>query len=160
MFFWKWLKTQLFELRSGGHSTSWAQSRKRSVRVIWYLFGMAPQGVVHLQNASFWRAHKFELASLGILVQCQLWSCRQTSVPWIWCERLLVASVTWWREGVTWAFFGSLKTTLAAAFWISCRGLIVHVGRPAKITLKTIWNNVNGWRQHWLTTSELTIGLS
>ncbi len=75
------------------------QSRKRSVRVIWYLFGMAPQGVVHLQNASFWRAHKFELASLGILVQCQLWSCRQTSVPWIWCERLLVASVTWWREG-------------------------------------------------------------
>ncbi len=80
--FWKWLNTQLFELRSGGHSTSWAQSRKRSVRVIWYLFGMAPQGVVHLQNASFWRAHKFELASLGILVQCQLWSCRQTSVPW------------------------------------------------------------------------------
>ncbi len=96
--FWKWLKTQLFELRSGGHSTSWTQSRKRSVRVIWYLFGMAPQGVVHLQNASFWRAHKFELASLGILVQCQLWSCRQTSVPWIWCEWLLVASVTWWRE--------------------------------------------------------------
>ncbi len=35
----------------------------------------------YLQNASFWRAHKFELASLGILVQCQLWSCRQTSVP-------------------------------------------------------------------------------
>ncbi len=65
----------------------------RSVRVIWYLFGMAPQDVVHLQNASFWRAHKFELASLGILVQCQLWSCRQTSAPWIWCERLLVASV-------------------------------------------------------------------
>ncbi len=75
------LKDSLFELRSGGHSTSWAQSRKRSVRVIWYLFGMAPQGVVHLQNASFWRAHKFELASLGILVQRQLWSCRQTSVP-------------------------------------------------------------------------------
>ncbi len=24
---------------------------------------MAPQDVVHLQNASFWRAHKFELAS-------------------------------------------------------------------------------------------------
>ncbi len=48
--FWKWLKTQLLELRSGGHSTSWTQSRKRSVRVIWYLFGMASQGVVHLQN--------------------------------------------------------------------------------------------------------------
>ncbi len=24
---------------------------------------------LHLQNANFWRAHKFELASLGILVQ-------------------------------------------------------------------------------------------
>ncbi len=34
-----------------------------------------------LEGASFWKAHKFELASLGILVQCQLWSCRQTSVP-------------------------------------------------------------------------------
>ncbi len=84
--FWKWLKTQLFELRSGGHSTSWAQSRKRSVRVIWYLFGMAPQGVVHLQNASFWKAHKFELASLGILVQRQLWSCRQTAVRVVFNE--------------------------------------------------------------------------
>ncbi len=29
---------------------------------------MAPQGVVHLQNASFWRAHKSELEILGILV--------------------------------------------------------------------------------------------
>ncbi len=70
--FFKWLKTQLFELRSGGHSTSWAQSRKMSVRVIWYLFGMAPQGVVHLQNASFWSLNKFALVSLGILVQRQL----------------------------------------------------------------------------------------
>ncbi len=59
------------------------------------------------RTQAFWRAHKFELASLGILVQCQLWSCRQTSVPWIWCERLLVASVTWWREGYV-SFFGSL----------------------------------------------------
>ncbi len=32
------------------------------------------------------------------------------------------------KRGVTWAFFGSLKTILAAAFWISCRGFIVHAG--------------------------------
>ncbi len=48
--FWKWLKIQLFELRWGGHSTSWAQSRKRSVRVIWYLFGMAPQVMLYKAN--------------------------------------------------------------------------------------------------------------
>ncbi len=34
-----------------------------------------------LAERKLWRAHKFELASLGILVKCQLWSCRQTSVP-------------------------------------------------------------------------------
>ncbi len=50
------------------------------MRVILRLFGMAPRGVVHLQNASFWRAHRSELASLGILVQCQWLSCRQASV--------------------------------------------------------------------------------
>ncbi len=34
------------------------------------------------------------------------------------------------------SFFGSLKTTLAAAFWISCRVLIVNAGRPAKRALQ------------------------
>ncbi len=131
--FWKRLQIQLLGLRSG-RSTSWEQSRKRSMRVILCLFVMAPRGVVHLQNTSFWRARRSELASLGILVQCQWLSCRQASVPWIWCERLLVASASWWS--VTWAYFGSLKTTLAAAFWISCRGLIVHAGRPAKRALQ------------------------
>uniref|UniRef100_A0A672N7A4 SZT2 subunit of KICSTOR complex n=1 Tax=Sinocyclocheilus grahami TaxID=75366 RepID=A0A672N7A4_SINGR len=43
--------------------------QKRSVRVILCLFGMAPRGGVHLQSASFWRAHKSELASLGILIK-------------------------------------------------------------------------------------------
>uniref|UniRef100_A0A8C2HKS3 RNA/RNP complex-1-interacting phosphatase n=1 Tax=Cyprinus carpio TaxID=7962 RepID=A0A8C2HKS3_CYPCA len=69
------------KLRLGGHSTSWAQSRTRSVRVILNLFGMAPQGVVHLQSANFWRAHKIELMSLGMLAPCQWSSCRQASVP-------------------------------------------------------------------------------
>ncbi len=54
---------------------------QEKVREMGYLFGMAPQGIVHLQNASFWRVHKFALASLGILVQRQLLSCRHTSVP-------------------------------------------------------------------------------
>jgi len=35
------------------------------------------------------------------------------------------------RRGVTCALFGSLKTTLAEAFWISCRGLTEEAGRPA-----------------------------
>lgn len=36
------------------------------------------------------------------------------------------------NRGVTCALFGSLKTTLAAADWISCKGLIEMAGRPAK----------------------------
>ncbi len=35
----------------------------------------APQGVVHLLNASFRRVHKCALVSLGVLVQRQLLSC-------------------------------------------------------------------------------------
>jgi len=36
------------------------------------------------------------------------------------------------KRGVACALFGFLKTTLAVAFWIRCRGLTVHAGRPAK----------------------------
>ncbi len=89
---------------------------------------MAPQGVVHLQNASFWRAYKFVLASLGILVQCQLLSCRHTSIPWIWYERLQVASVTWGREellgvlgNVSFCGFGALLKGLTSVVDNSCR---------------------------------------
>jgi len=40
------------------------------------------------------------------------------------------------RRGVTCALFGSLKTTLAAAFWINCRGLTEQTGRPARRALQ------------------------
>ncbi len=36
------------------------------------------------------------------------------------------------NRGVTCALFGSLKTNLAAAFCIDCKGLIGLAGRPAK----------------------------
>ncbi len=65
--FWKWLRLSCSNwdrevIPPAGHSPG-----KGPWEWFGTLFGMAPQDVVHLQNASFWRAHKFELASLGIL---------------------------------------------------------------------------------------------
>ncbi len=40
------------------------------------------------------------------------------------------------NRGVTCILFGSLKTNLAAAFWINCKGLIELAGRPAKRALQ------------------------
>jgi len=37
---------------------------------------------------------------------------------------------------MTCVLFGSLKTTLAAAFWISCRGLTVQAGMPPNRALQ------------------------
>ncbi len=41
------------------------------------------------------------------------------------------------KRGVTWALLGSLKTNHAAAFWIICKGLIVHDGSPARRALQS-----------------------
>jgi len=40
------------------------------------------------------------------------------------------------KRGVTWALLGLLKTSRAAAFWIICKRLIVHDGRPARRALQ------------------------
>ncbi len=40
-------------------------------------------------------AHKSEVMNLGKGVQRQRWFCRQTLMPWILCEQLLVASANW-----------------------------------------------------------------
>ncbi len=40
------------------------------------------------------------------------------------------------KRGVTWALLGSQKTSRAAAFWIICKGLIVHDGSPARRELQ------------------------
>ncbi len=42
--------------------------------------------------------------------------------------------------GVTWALFGLLKTSRAAAFWITCKGLIVHDGSPDRRALQ--WSSL------------------
>ncbi len=79
--FLKWPKDSAVRIEIGRsfHQLGTVQEKVRESDLVPLWDGTT--SVVHLQNASFWRAHKFELASLGILVQCQLWSCRQTSVP-------------------------------------------------------------------------------
>ncbi len=39
------------------------------------------------------------------------------------------------KRGVIWALLGSLKTSRTAAFWIVCKGLMVHDGSPSKMAL-------------------------
>ncbi len=65
--FGKWLKTQLFELRSGGHSTSWGTVHEKVSESDLVPLWDGTTRRRSLQNASFWRAHNFELESLGIL---------------------------------------------------------------------------------------------
>ncbi|KAK0148704.1 Stabilin-2 [Merluccius polli] len=40
------------------------------------------------------------------------------------------------ERGVTWENFGRLNTSLAAAFWIRCKGLIAEAGSPARSELQ------------------------
>ncbi len=44
------------------------------------------------------------------------------------------------KRSVTWTLLGSLKTSRAAAFWIICRGFIVHDGSPARRALQ--WSSL------------------
>ncbi len=48
-----------------------------------------------LAECKLLEAHKSEELNLGKGVQSQRWFCRQTLMPWILCEQLLVASENW-----------------------------------------------------------------
>ncbi len=47
------------------------------------------------------------------------------------------------NRGVTCVLFGSLKSNLAAAFWINCRGLMELAERPAKRALQIVKSGQN-----------------
>ncbi len=56
------------------------------------------------------------------------------------------------NRGVTCALFGSLKSNLAAAFCIDCKGLIELAGRPAKA-----FNAIYAWTTFHLITEKLLL---
>ncbi len=125
---WKWSGTQQSEWGWEVHSTSQERWMKTFWRVILSLSVMEPRGVAHSQISDILRGCRFVIVS-GSRRVLSLWMFyMQVSVSWTWCE-LRAATGSQCREikrGVTWPLLGSLKTSRAAAFWIICKGLIVH----------------------------------
>ncbi len=100
---WRWLRTQLLGLSWAGHSTR----RNISFKRLWKWFCASLGWTIKrrsLAESKLLEAHKSEVMNLGKGVQSQRWFCRQTLMPWILCEQLLVASANWWTE-VWRAFF-------------------------------------------------------
>ncbi len=79
--------------------------------------------------------------NLGKGVQSQRRFCRQTSMPWILIQAAIGSQCKLIKIGVTSIYLGSLKTNLAAAFWINCKAPPCYVCVPACSKLCFIWMN-------------------
>src|SRR5512133_2928493 len=77
------------------------------MKVISSLFGMEPQGDVHSQNASFWRAHKSAEVRADKKEQSQKSLCKQTSgascINVVYAQKLCVRQVSR-SESLTFGF--------------------------------------------------------